>query len=118
MTNPGQEERFNSWGYPTDPGAAASAAPGAFTLSAHPNPFRGTSAVRFTLPTAGDHSLVVYDVAGRVVKRLVDGKTGAGVHDAVWDGTNAAGQRVSSGVYFYRLTTDRFSKTKKMVMLK
>jgi len=83
-----------------------------------PNPFNPSTTIRFELAVPADVTLIVYDVAGRVVKRLVDGRTGAGVHDAVWDGTNAAGQRVSSGVYFYRLTTDRFSKTRKMVMLK
>ena len=59
--------------------------------------------VRFTLPTAGDHSLAVYDVAGRRVRSLSSGRIEAGPREVLWDGRNEEGRPAPSGVYFYRL---------------
>jgi hypothetical protein len=76
----------------------------AFSLSAgSPNPFRGGTAIRFALPAPGEHSLVVFDVAGRQVRSLSSGKAEAGAHLVSWDGRNDEGRLVPSGVYFYRL---------------
>ena len=64
-------------------------------------------------------TLRVYNVAGALVKTLVNGERAPGIaHAVTWDGRNNAGQRVASGVYFYRLVTKEFSRTKKMVLLK
>jgi hypothetical protein len=83
-----------------------------------PNPFNPVTSIRFELAAAGDVTLDVYDVRGRLVRRLARGKHAEGIHTEVWDGLNDAGERVSSGVYFYRLVTERFTKTRKMVLLK
>jgi flagellar hook assembly protein FlgD len=64
-------------------------------------------------------TLRVYNVRGQLVKTLVDDTREAGItHRIEWDGRNDAGQRVASGVYFYRLTTRGFAQTRKMVLLK
>ncbi len=84
----------------------------------YPNPFNPTTEINFSLPTAGDVTLQVYNLLGQRVKSLVSGFHEAGTHAVTWDGTNEAGQPVSSGVYFYRLEADGFEKTKKMMMLK
>jgi flagellar hook assembly protein FlgD len=63
--------------------------------------------------------LKVYDVGGRAVRTLLEDERAPGVvHRVAWDGRNDAGESVSSGVYFYRLVTNDFTQTKKMVLLK
>jgi methionine-rich copper-binding protein CopC len=84
----------------------------------YPNPFNPTTEIAFDLPAATRVSLVVYNVLGQEVRTLVDGQLDAGSHTVQWNGTNNAGQQVSSGIYFYRLSSDRFNDTKKMLMLK
>ncbi|UCG52118.1 MAG: T9SS type A sorting domain-containing protein, partial [Candidatus Latescibacterota bacterium] len=83
-----------------------------------PNPFNPTTSISFALPNRSRATLVVYDVEGRHVKTLVDDVIDGGVRETVWDGTDARGHRVSSGVYFYRLTVGNKSLTKKMLLLK
>ena len=64
-------------------------------------------------------SVKVFDVAGRLVRTLLEDDRAAGtVHRVTWDGRNDAGESVSSGVYFYRLVANDFTQTKKMVLLK
>ena len=83
-----------------------------------PNPFNPTTAIRYSLRERARVSIVIYNVAGHMVKKLVGTSKPAGVHTVTWDGRNDQGQRVSSGVYFYKLITGRFTETRKMVMLK
>ncbi|MCB2230185.1 T9SS type A sorting domain-containing protein [bacterium] len=84
----------------------------------YPNPFNPTTTIGFALPMAGDVRLDVFNLLGQKVKTLVNTEMLAGEHKVVWDGTTDAGTRVASGVYFYRLSTDQFTDTKKMLMLK
>ncbi len=84
----------------------------------YPNPFNPTTTISFSLPTPGAVSLEVFNVLGQKVTTLVDGDMAAGIHSIEWDGKNSAGVGVSSGVYFYRIATDNFVDTKKMMMLK
>ncbi len=84
----------------------------------YPNPFNPTTEISFSLPSAGDVTLQVYNLLGQQVRSLADGFYEAGNHGVTWDGTNQAGQPVSSGVYFYRLQAGSFEATKKMMMLK
>ena len=67
---------------------------------------------------SGKVKLNVYDVNGVLVKVLYNGHREAGVYEARWNGTNRRGQRVSSGIYFYRLQTKGFSETRKMLLTK
>jgi flagellar hook assembly protein FlgD len=62
--------------------------------------------------------LRIYDVSGALVRVLDAGYKPAGVQEVVWDGTNQSGERVATGVYFYRLQTAAFVKSRKMVLLK
>jgi hypothetical protein len=85
---------------------------------ARPNPFNPSTTIAYSLGRAGSAELVVYDLSGRRVKTLVSGYIDAGSHEARWDGRDEYGRRVASGVYAYRLITDEFSETKRMVLLK
>ncbi|MBD3349147.1 MAG: T9SS type A sorting domain-containing protein [Candidatus Eisenbacteria bacterium] len=90
-----------------------------FELSQNrPNPFNPATTVAFELPAAGEVELSVYNVAGRRVATLVDGRVDAGRHTAVWKGTDDRGESVASGVYFFRLTRDGESVSRKGVLLK
>jgi flagellar hook assembly protein FlgD len=62
--------------------------------------------------------LTIFDVSGRLVKRLVDDVARPGTYTTQWNGTNEDGEMVSSGVYFCRLTAGSSVETKKMVLLK
>jgi hypothetical protein len=86
----------------------------------YPNPFNPTTQILFSVPSAGEVSLAVFNVLGQQVKTLIDGEMPAGNHMVEWDRTSDAGHNVSSGVYFYRLTARAtgFVETKKMMLLK
>jgi hypothetical protein len=95
-------------------------APSAALLAdACPNPFNPLTRITFELPFADQVSLSVYDIAGRLVRRLVDNQTlAAGSHVAEWDGRNGDGGRVAGGMYLYRLESPSFNLVKRMTMLK
>jgi hypothetical protein len=85
----------------------------------YPNPFNPQTTIAFSLKERARVKVDVYNVAGELVKTLVDETRAAGSYEDVrWDGRNNANQAVSSGVYFYKLVTNNFSQTKKMVLLK
>jgi hypothetical protein len=84
----------------------------------YPNPFNPQTTIAFSVRDRGVVSLKVYNVAGELVRTLASEEFTAGAHTKVWDGRNDAGQPVSSGVYFYKLVSNNFTQTKKMVLLK
>ncbi len=83
-----------------------------------PNPFNPTTEISFSIPEQSDVVLTIYDITGRVVNTLVNEWKVAGRHSVTWDGSNKFGNRVGSGVYFYRLQAAGFVQTKRMVVLK
>jgi hypothetical protein len=85
-----------------------------------PNPFRqGMSAtVPFALEKAAQVKLTVYDMTGKAVVTLVDGRKAAGQHQALWNGKGASGQFVPSGTYLYQLSVDGKKSTKRMVFIR
>jgi hypothetical protein len=84
-----------------------------------PNPFNPTTMIKFDLARDGRVQLQVFDVAGHLVRTLVNGTMTRGFDQSVaWNGLDEGGRRVPSGVYFYQLVTDDLTATKKMVMLK
>ena len=107
------------WGLASPLSAAGDAVPGPrLAVGNHPNPFNPLTRVTFALERSGPVSLAVYDVQGRLVRRLVTDSLEAGDHTVVWDGSDDAGRRVGSGVYFARLVSDGQVVQHKMVMLK
>ena len=96
-----------------------------FSLSQnYPNPFNPTMKIIYSLPKTSRVLLIVYDIFGREIVRLVDGEKHAGYHQVVWDGRNNQGNPVASGIYIYQIIaevvqgSDRFSTSKKSLLLK
>jgi len=84
----------------------------------YPNPFNPTTHIDFYLPADSPVLLTVYGVRGDRIATLVDAPLGFGHHTVTWDGTDASGQGVGSGVYFYRLRAGNKVITKKLVVMK
>lgn len=82
-----------------------------------PNPFRGGTTIRFSIETAGDVGLHVYDVNGRLVRTLVSGALEPGDYVARWNGRGEGGEPARPGFYFYRLEAPGFRTTRKMVLI-
>jgi hypothetical protein len=84
----------------------------------YPNPFNPTTTIRFDLAKAGPVSIIIYNSIGQKVRTLLDAAKQAGKYDFVWDGRNDHGNRVGTGVYFFRMKADDYQMTRKMVMIK
>ncbi len=84
----------------------------------YPNPFNPTTVISFTLPKRMRANLSIFGVDGRSVRTLADGVLDGGLTELTWDGRDARGNLVSSGVYFCRLTADNRTSTMKMVLAK
>ena len=84
--------------------------PTAFSLNQnYPNPFNPDTTIEFGLASDSHVTLVVYDLAGQVVRTLIaGGQMQAGNYSMAWDGLNSAGAKVASGVYLYRLNANDF----------
>ncbi len=102
--------------------ATAAPDPGALTrvsLSmAQPNPSPGQSSVSFSLPQAGTVQIEVYDVRGRRVKSLVNGRMPPGRHEAHWNGTDEQGQAAASGLYFLRMRAGGTEMTRRVTIVR
>jgi hypothetical protein len=109
----------------TDMRSPSAEIPGEFSLSQnYPNPFNPTTTIRFSLTTAADVTLKIYNVLGQEVVTLAQGPHTMGAFQTEWDGRNSAGSPVGTGVYFYSITVkpanggNTFVSTKKMLLLK
>jgi|GEM_PF-2086707 len=95
------------------------ALPELYSLGNYPNPFNPETQIVYALPTAAVVGLTVYDIRGREVVRLVDLEArGAGSHEVRWDGCNAMGRTLPSGVYVYRLRVAGKVITRRCLLLK
>ncbi len=84
----------------------------------YPNPFNPSTSIRYSLQHTSQVDVTVYNMLGQVVKTLENGVQAPGVYETTWDGTDAGGRAVASGLYLYRIATDRFTETRKMMLLK
>ena len=92
---------------------------GDFSLSQnYPNPFNPGTVITFSLSHDSWVKIEIYDILGQKVRTLADERAKAGVKEVIWDGKNQAGVEVASGIYFYRMETDRFTDVKKMILIK
>ena len=94
---------------------------GRFLGRSAPNPFATSTTIRYSIPGGSGAAgvfLGVYDVQGRLVRRLVERPHGAGSYEVAWNGTDAAGLEMPRGVYFYRLRVGRESETRRVVVVR
>jgi hypothetical protein len=85
-------------------------------LQNYPNPFNTTTKIKFNLPKGKNNTVVkisIYDILGREIEKLLEEPINAGYYEIVWNA-----DKYSSGIYFYRLQTDNYIETTKMVLLK
>lgn len=95
------------------------AGPESFYLGSNfPNPFNPTTTINFSIPVECHVHLEVFNVLGQTVKLLLDEHLSKGIHSVSWDGSNARGNPVPSGVYFYRMSAREFSQVKKMILIR
>jgi len=84
----------------------------------YPNPFNAATRIDYYVPEPAHVKLSVYDLLGRTVDVIVDENKSVGDHYAVWDGLDAGGRNVASGIYFYHLQSGKHKINKKMMLLK
>jgi len=117
------DTKTNAWGWVIDnldiqPGNTAvdeaNSAPEVFKLSQnYPNPFNPVTNINFDLPEAAEVKLHIYDTLGRKVETLINKKMESGTHKVKWDA-----HKYSSGIYFYRIKAGKYTKTRKLMLLK
>jgi len=84
----------------------------------YPNPFNPDTNIGFSVKEAGKVTLEIYNSRGQLVKTLVNGVIESGDQIVTWNGTNDSSKTVASGVYFYKMKTENFISTKKMILMK
>ena len=84
----------------------------------YPNPFNGSTDIRFELPTAAAVDVALYNLGGQKVLSLAQGDHAAGVHKVAWDGADAQGKPLASGVYLYRMQAAGWAQTRRLVLLR
>ncbi|MBT7829098.1 MAG: T9SS type A sorting domain-containing protein [Candidatus Marinimicrobia bacterium] len=84
----------------------------------YPNPFNPSTMIAWELGSANRVVLAVYDVNGRLIRELVNSYQSPGYHEAIWDGQDAEGNIVPTGLYLYRLSSAQQTQTHKMLMLR
>ncbi len=84
----------------------------------YPNPFNPETRIQFGIPEAQQVRLSIYDILGRKIKELINETLPAGTYDVTWNGTSDHGQKVSTGIYFYVLVTQKQQMVRKMILSK
>ena len=94
-------------------------APAVVKLGAnYPNPFNSTTVIPFYVPSESIVTLTIYDILGRQIAVLIDGRVASGQQRVMWNGCDRAGVPVAAGLYFCRLQAGTFSQTRKLLMIK
>lgn len=112
-----------SVGYLTVGGVAVDdnkpAVPASYNLSQnYPNPFNPTTIINYSLERKGNVEISIFNILGQRVVTLVDGEMEAGPHSIEWKGTDQYGGEVASGIYFYKMVTEKYTDTRKMVLMR
>ncbi|UCD65063.1 MAG: M28 family peptidase [Candidatus Zixiibacteriota bacterium] len=104
---------------PVDDDPRQAGLPEAYRLGQnYPNPFNPSTVIKFSLPARCDVNISLYNILGQRIVTLLDETRPAGTHRVVWDGTNADGEPVASGIYLYRMKAGDHTASKKMLLLR
>ena len=87
-------------------------------LHNYPNPFNPITTIEYSIPQDCFINITIYNIKGQKVKQLVNNQITLGKHSIVWKGKDDNNKPVTSGIYLYKLKTDNFEKTKKMILMK
>jgi len=99
--------------------SAGSSVPDAYALTPnYPNPFNPSTAIGYAIPQDGRVTLTVYNVLGQEIRTLVDDHQAAGTYTVMWDSKDASGKDLTSGIYFYTLRAEKYTRTRKMVLMR
>lgn len=82
-----------------------------------PNPFREVTSIKYQIPAASKVSLKIYDVAGRLVRTLINEEMPKGDYTVKWEGKDNYGNRVARGIYFYKFKASQFTTSKKLILM-
>lgn len=83
-----------------------------------PNPFNPITTLKFKIQQKQHVRLEIFDINGKLIRKLIDNELYKGSHEVLWDGKDKKGKQVSSGIYFYKLRSGRNYLTKKMTLLR
>ena len=83
----------------------------------YPNPFNPSTKISFNIPVYSKVKLAIYNIKGELVNILSDREYAPGKYEALWNGRDNSGHKVSSGIYLYRLTAGNFVQTKRMILI-
>jgi hypothetical protein len=93
--------------------------PRVFALNQNfPNPFNPETVIPFSIPKAGDIRLAIYNALGQEVRVLASGPYDGGFYKINWDGRDASGRSLASGVYFVQMVAEGFIDVRKMLLIK
>ncbi|MCK4413347.1 MAG: hypothetical protein KAY32_07385 [Candidatus Eisenbacteria sp.] len=115
---------FDMWRYPCENTSVGEGSethvsgPVNFLYASRPNPFRGSATIRFNMAAESPVKIAIYDVSGRLVRTLSDGKAQAGENTLTWDGTDDAGNRVNGGIFWMEMITSSYKSAKRLVVLR
>jgi hypothetical protein len=84
----------------------------------YPNPFNPQTTIKYDLQKSGRVVIEIFNLLGRKIKTLLNEEKVAGIYIAIWNGTTDKGTTAASGIYFYRMKTENFSNTKKMILIR
>ena len=87
-------------------------------LPNYPNPFNPQTTIDYQIPEAGHVTIDIFDLRGQKIRSLINQNINAGYHSVVWDGNDESANPISSGVYLYRILTDEFVNTRKMILMR
>lgn len=90
--------------------------PGATQIGAYPNPFQDAVNITYSLNEPAYVSIYIYDIKGRIIKKLVRGNQGSGEHKVVWDGTTESGEKAKPGIYVYSAMIDGEMQSGKVIL--
>jgi len=87
-------------------------------LSAYPNPFNPITTISYSIPENSTVTLFIYDVTGKLVRKLVNNVENPGIKEVVWNGRNEFGKNVHSGMYIYSLRAGKYHESKKILLIR
>lgn len=115
----GNESKFSKASFTVGVSEHGGGVPTEYALDQnYPNPFNPETWIKYQVPVSGHVRLSIYNALGQQVRVLVDGEQPAQYYSVMWDGRDNAGNPMPSGIYIYRLESEKFTAIKKMIMMK